>query len=226
MPGLKALQRNAAALMSQAGVESRLEFGPISGAGNERLLDVDWSLEITQREGIPGITHRAAKVHCKLVDAAGHWRIASFEPAGFFAPPPDMHAMWDMFHDAASALNSGDVDQFLGFFDPAFAAKIHLRDAVASLQAFSNMNGRPVSALELQPSLDLQSNEGDDRMRSVGIDWAMDLAAISHSDAGSTPGAVQLRKSALVSFHVAKIGKKWRIESFTPPDFFELKANH
>ena len=223
MPGLKAFERNAAALMAQAGVESRIEFGPISGVGGERLLDLDWTLDITQREGIAGLTHRTAKVHCRLLDRGGHWRIASFEPADFFSPAPDMAAMWDMFHDLASAMNNGDVGQFLSFFDPAFAAKIHLREAVAPLQAFSDMQGRPVSGVELQPSLELVTNEGDDRLRTVAIDWAIDLASVDSSDTGPpAPGVVNVRKSNRVTFRVAKIGKKWRTESFEPADFFEM----
>ena len=223
MQGLKAFERNARNLMSQADVESRIEFGPVSGAGSQRTLDADWTLDITQREGIPGVTHRTARVHCKLVDRGGNWRIASFDPPDFFAPPPDMNAMWNMFHDLASALNNGDVDQFLSFFDPAFAARIHLREAVAPLHASFNMHGRPVSAVELQPSLDLETNEGDDRLRSVAIDWAMDLAAVDSWDTGPpAAGAVNTRKSGLVTFRVAKIAKRWRIESFLPADFFDM----
>ena len=62
MPGLAALQRGAGALIAQAQVESRIQLGRISGDAGERLLEPDWALDITQRGGIPGLTHRTAKV--------------------------------------------------------------------------------------------------------------------------------------------------------------------
>ena len=209
MPGLKALQRGAGALIAQAQAESRIGFDRMSGEGAERLLELDWALDITQRGGIPGLTHRAAKVRCRLVDRGGRWAIASFEPADFFAPPPDMGALWDMFHEVASALNNGRdyVPQFLSFFDPAFAAKAHLEQAVRGAMASG----------ELQPSLDLVTNEGDDRVRTVGIDWAMDLVETN----GNGSGVVKVRKNDRITFRVARIGKKWRIESFEPADFFQ-----
>jgi hypothetical protein len=209
MPGLKALQRGAGALMAQAQAESRIEFDRISGEGAERLLELDWALDITQRGGIPGLTHRSAKVRCRLADHGGRWLIASFEPADFLAPPPDMGALWDMFHEVASALNNGRdyVPQFLSFFDPAFAAKVHLEQGVRGAMAGG----------ELQPSLDLATNEGDDRVRTVGIDWAMDLVEMNVNGSG----VVKVRKNDHVTFRVARTGKRWRIESFEPADLFQ-----
>jgi len=217
MPGLNALQRGAGALIAQAQAESRIQVNRISGEAGERLLELDWALDITQRGGIPGLTHRTAKVRCRMVDRGGRWRIASFEPADFFAPPPDMAALWNMFHDAASALNNGDVAQFLSFFDPVFAGRTHLKQAVAELQSIATSQ-RDVSGSELQPSLDLVVNEGDDRLRTVGIDWAMDLVEVNSNGSG----VVRVRKNDRVTFRVARIGKKWRIESFEPADFFQL----
>jgi hypothetical protein len=207
MPGLNALQRGAGALIAQAQAESRIQVNRISGEAGERLLELDWALDITQRGGIPGLTHRTAKVRCRLVDRGGRWRIAFFEPADFFAPPPDMAALWDMFHEVAGALDNGDVPRFLSFFDPAFAAKVHLEQAVRGAMAGG----------EVQPSLDLVANEGDDRLRAVGIDWAMDLVETN----GNGSGVVKVRKNDRITFRVARIGKKWRIESFEPADFFQ-----
>jgi hypothetical protein len=223
MPGFKAVQSGADALMAQARVESHIQFHQASGEGPERTLELDWSLDITQRGGIPGLTHRAAKVRCRLVDRGGKWRITSFEPADLFAPPPDMAGMWNMFHEAASALNNGDIGEFLRFFDPAFAAKIHLKDAVAEFQVVSTIE-RDVATNELQPSLDLVLNEGDDRARTVGIDWAMDLVqGMANTELSSTvSGVVNVRKNDRVTFRVARDGKKWRIESFEPADFFQM----
>jgi hypothetical protein len=99
------------------------------------------------------------------------------------------------------------VPQFLSFFDPAFAAKAHLEQAVRGAMASG----------ELQPSLDLVTNEGDDRVRTVGIDWAMDLVETN----GNGSGVVKVRKNDRITFRVARIGKKWRIESFEPADFFQ-----
>jgi hypothetical protein len=217
MPGFKLFLRGASALIAQADVESRIQFGSISGQAAERFVELDWALDITQREGIPGLTHRSTKVRCRVVERGGQWRIASLEPADFLAPPPDVAGMWDMFHEVASALNNGDIERFLSFFDPAFAAKVNLRQAVAGLQALATSHGG-VSGSELQPSLDLQVNEGDDKTRTVGIDWEMDLVAVNNG----VSGVVNARKSDRVTFRVARIGKKWRIESFDPEDFFQL----
>ncbi|MGP8247691.1 MAG: hypothetical protein ACLQVN_24660 [Bryobacteraceae bacterium] len=215
MPGLKAIERNAAALTAQTQVESRIQFDHISGEAAERLIELDWAMDITQRGGVPGLTHRSAKVRCRVVDRGSRWRIASFEPADLFAPPPDITALWDMFHSAANALDNGDAPRFLSFFDPVFAAKVHLEQTIRS----------DIAAGELQPSLELVANEGDDRSRKVDIDWAIDLGewdAIEGVGETSIPGAVTTRKSDRVTFRVTRIGKKWRIESFEPPDFFQL----
>jgi hypothetical protein len=214
MPGLGALNRAAQALAAQAQVESRID--PVSMvAHSDRELLLDWSLEITQRGGVPGVTHRHAKVRCTLRLRGDTWRITSFEPADFFAPPPDMSALWNMFQEAASALNNGNVPQFLSFFDPAFAARTRLEQTIRA----------DVAAGEVQPSLELAVNEGDDRLRTVSIDLALDLAAWDAIETGmdtNVPGALKTRKRDRVTFRVARNGKHWRIESFEPADFFEL----
>ena len=111
----------------------------------------------------------------------------------------------DLIASAASALSAGKPELLLDAFDPAMPEFAKLRYSVIGL----------TSQADLSCSIEILSNEGDDGVRSLTLDW---ILRIDHKD--GNPGSTRRQKT--VKCQVKRIGKKWRIVSFDPLDLFAL----
>jgi murein L,D-transpeptidase YcbB/YkuD len=109
--------------------------------------------------------------------------------------------VWDLFTSMASALSEGDASAFLNAFDPAMPGYEALRVGVTAL----------LREAEVQSSIELVEEEGDDGSRAV--DWLVHI--VDRQD-----GAVAERRQERVKCRVEKSGKKWRIASLEPLQFF------
>ena len=111
--------------------------------------------------------------------------------------------VWDLFTSLASALSAGDASAFLNAFDPAMPGYEALRASVTAL----------LREAEVQSSIELVGEEGDDRSRAVELDWLVHI--VDRQD-----GAVAERRQERVKCRVEKSGKKWRIAALEPLQFF------
>jgi hypothetical protein len=111
--------------------------------------------------------------------------------------------VWDLFASMASALSEANAIVFMGAFDPAMPGCEALRADVVAL----------LREAEVQSSIGLVEEEGDDRSRVVELDWLLHI--VDRQD-----GAVAERRQERVKCRVEKSGKKWRIASFEPLQFF------
>ena len=111
--------------------------------------------------------------------------------------------VWDLFTSMAAALSEANVIAFLNAFDPAMPGYEALRASVTAL----------LRETEVQSSIELVEEEGDDRSRAVELDWLVHI--VDRQD-----GAVAVRRRERVKCRVEKSDKKWRIASFEPLQFF------
>ena len=109
----------------------------------------------------------------------------------------------DLIMTAATELSAGRADGFLGAFDPAMPGFQKLRGDVAALTSQAN----------LECSIEVVSNEGDEAVRNLTLDWILHLGSKDNN-----PGSARRQKT--VKCQVRKNGKKWRIVSFEPLDLF------
>jgi hypothetical protein len=87
MPGFASLRADVTALTDQVDVESAID--PVRNEGDDRAraIEVDWLLRLIDRTGLGRVTSRRATVKCRVEKRGRKWRLVSFEPSGFFAPP-------------------------------------------------------------------------------------------------------------------------------------------
>ena len=111
--------------------------------------------------------------------------------------------VWDLVTSMAAALSAGDASAFLRAFDAAMPGYEALRAGVTAL----------LREAEVQSSIELVEEEGDDRSRAVELDWLVHI--VSRQD-----GAVAERRRERVKCRVEKSGKKWRIAALEPLEFF------
>jgi len=111
--------------------------------------------------------------------------------------------VWDLFTSMASALSAGDASAFLNAFDTAMPGYEALRAGVTAL----------LREAEVQSSIELVEEAGDDGRRTVELDWLVHI--VYRQD-----GAVAERRRERVKLRVEKSGKKWRIAALEPLEFF------
>jgi hypothetical protein len=111
--------------------------------------------------------------------------------------------VWDLFASMAAALSEANASVFLNAFDPAMPGYEALRARVTAL----------LREAEVQSSIELVEEQGDDRSRSVELDWLVHL--VSRQD-----GALAERRRERLKCRVEKFGRKWRVTSLEPLQFF------
>jgi hypothetical protein len=111
--------------------------------------------------------------------------------------------VWAVLSEMASGLSAGSVTRFFAAFDPAMPELEDFRVKVTAL----------LGVADVQSSIELVSNEGDDSARTVETDW---LLRITGRD--ETSGATRRQEQVKCGFK--KQGKRWRIVSLTPLAFF------
>lgn len=113
------------------------------------------------------------------------------------------HEVVDLIASAAAGLSDRKPEVFLEAFDPAMPGYEKLRDAVTAL----------ASAADIECSIEVTSNEGDDATRALELDWILRIDS-REAGAGST------HRQQTVKCSLRKTGKKWRIVAFEPLEFF------
>ena len=217
-PGLGKLRASVEALLKASDIQSNIEWDKNEGDDQSRRVQLNWLLEITDRGGVGALTHRRARVECLLKKKGDAWRIVSFTPADFFAPSQADEA-WGVVMTAALALtesaasnpaSNADADmpaanthKFLEAFDPAMPGYPQLKQSVLGLE----------QSADIESTVDLQQNEGDDRVRTLTVDWSMNLVSRE-----TTVTMVQRRQT--VTCKLEKQGKRWRITALDPQTFF------
>jgi hypothetical protein len=218
LPGYAKLRGDVAALLKASDTQSTIEWEKNEGDDQTRSVQLNWLLEITERGGAGAVTHRRARVQCQLRKKAGAWRMVSFAPADFFAPP-QVDEAWTVLVTAAlglseasgsDATSNGDADipaanarKFMEAFDPAMPGYAPLRDRVLALE----------QGADIESSVDLVKNDGDDRVRTIEVDWSLNLVSRETSVT-----AVQRRQT--VTCRLEKQGKKWRVTGLEPQELF------
>lgn len=109
----------------------------------------------------------------------------------------------DVVHSAIGGLSAGRAGAFLDAFDPKMPGYEKLRESVAAL----------VDEGDLSCSVEVLSNTGDDQIRTLTLDWILEIAYKNDH-----PGWARRQKTVTCKFE--KSGKKWRIVSFDPLDLF------
>ena len=175
-------------------------------------LEMNWQVRIVRNQGAPATIDLRPRVKCRIALRDGGMRIVAFEPLDLFAAP-DVSGAWAAVASAASALDAPEVStqstsssRLLGFvqlFDPAMPGFDQLRNNVAGLLARGDVD----------LSVDLVSNEGDDRRRTIESEWTLDLV-------DSNTGISILRRTGSIVCQVARRKQDWRIVSLDPPAFF------
>ena len=110
----------------------------------------------------------------------------------------------NVFTSAAEGLINDDSASFLDSFDrnmPGYAA---LQDHVKGLLAAYNVGA----------TIEEITDEGDDRKRTVELDWLLIL-----TQKGATNGP-QLTRRQVVKCTVERRGKQWKITALEPTEFF------
>ena len=111
--------------------------------------------------------------------------------------------VWDLFTSLAAALGAGNAIAFMDAFDPAMPGYEELRASVTAL----------LNEAQVQSAIDLVEEAGDDRSRAVELDWLLHI--VDRQD-----GAVAERRQERVKCRVEKSGRKWRVATLEPLQFF------
>jgi len=87
MPDREKLRAYVAGLVDEGDLQSSVEIRSDEGDDHARNVELDWLLQIVEREDAAGLTRRREIVKCRLVKRGKNWRIAAFDPIALFAPP-------------------------------------------------------------------------------------------------------------------------------------------
>ena len=87
MPGVQELRAYVTALIAQAEVLSSIEILSDEGDDAHRTVELDWFLQIRDREETGPVVRRRETVKCRLERRGKKWVVVSLAPLAFFAPP-------------------------------------------------------------------------------------------------------------------------------------------
>ena len=119
----------------------------------------------------------------------------------------DAQDIWDLFTEMAAALSDGKTAEFMKPFVPAMPGYDTLRMNIEALLA----------SYELQSSIELLKEDGDDVVQTVELDWFLQIVEKLES-------ASVTRRREQVRCRLVKQKKKWRITSFEPLTLFKPVA--
>jgi len=109
----------------------------------------------------------------------------------------------DLITDAATGLSAGRAEVFLEALDPGMPGYAKFRETIVAL----------VRQADLECSIEMTGNEGDDATRTLELDWILRINA--------RDGAIGSdHRQANVKCRLRKSGKKWRIVEIEPREFF------
>lgn len=87
MPGYAQLEANLKALTSIWLVEPALQLTSNEGSDDRRLLEIDWTMTLTEPQNTGNSTRKEATVQCTIEKRGKQWLIVALAPLEFFAPP-------------------------------------------------------------------------------------------------------------------------------------------
>jgi len=115
----------------------------------------------------------------------------------------DAQDVWDLLTAEASALSEGNSSTFVSAFDRSMAGYGMLEANVTAL----------LDQCQVQSSIELLKDEGNATMRSVELDWFLQI--MEEQDPESVT-----RRREIVHCRLTKEKKKWRITSLEPISLF------
>ena len=215
-PGLGKLRSNVAELLRANDTRSTIAWERNDGNDQTRTVQLNWLLELSERGASSAVTQRRARVECELRNKGGAWRIVSLTPADFFAPP-QVDDAWTLLVTSAIGLTesatasssdaadlpSANTRKFMQAFDPAMPGYSRLSDNILALEQGG----------EVESSVDLVKNEGDDRVRTIVVDWSLNLVS-------QETKVVSQHRQETVTCTLEKRGKSWRITAIDPVTLF------
>jgi hypothetical protein len=113
--------------------------------------------------------------------------------------------VFDLFTSMATALGASEPSPFLDAFDRGMPEYQKLAGYIEAITSQS----------DLVCSIDVRSNEGSEEERTVELDWLLQLTA---------PQMPVVRRREKIKCRLRRQGKKWKITSLTPLDFFRPVA--
>ena len=111
--------------------------------------------------------------------------------------------VWEVFVKLAAALAEDNASGFMDAIDPEITGFEQLK---------TNIEGM-IQQSEIRSIIDKVSDSGDDRARSVQLDWFLQLKR-----RGS--GERTEERQQVIKCDVALQGKRWRVERIDPIQFF------
>lgn len=85
LPEYEDLSRQIHSLILEFEIASSIEILTDDGSGTKRSLQLDWYMELTNRESTETTQRRRKIIQCDLELEGKHWRIVSIKPISFFA---------------------------------------------------------------------------------------------------------------------------------------------
>ena len=110
--------------------------------------------------------------------------------------------VFDLFTSMATALGASEPGPFLNAFDRAMP---EYQKLVGYIQAITSQS-------EIVCSIDVLSDQGDEKERTAELDWLLQLTA---------PQMPVVRRREKIKCRLRRSGRKWKIVSFQPVDFFK-----
>jgi hypothetical protein len=117
-------------------------------------------------------------------------------------PPADV---LKLLQETADALTNEDAGVFLEHVDRSLPQYAQLRQNIEGLMA----------AYDVESTIQVVSDEGDDQRRSVTLDWVL-----LTEEKAAARGTRTTRRS-LVQCRIERRGKRWKITALTPIEFFQ-----
>jgi len=116
----------------------------------------------------------------------------------------------------AAALSAANPQEFLTAFDKSMPGYQKLSDSVTAL----------IREFEPQSSVDFNKDDGDDRKRTVEADWLLVLRPLDNANFKNAHAEVlaSAQREQVLKCTVEKEGRKWKVVSLEPLDFFAPPA--
>lgn len=116
--------------------------------------------------------------------------------------------VFDLLSKIASALSDDDPAMFIEALDPAMPGLQQFRRDLVALTAIADLSN----------SLEVVSDTGDDTHRADEVDWFLEIVGKSESHTVE-------RRREVVKFRLERQGRKWKIVSIDPLNFFAPPKN-
>ena len=113
--------------------------------------------------------------------------------------------VYELVTDAVSYLSADNAQAFLGCFDKGMPGYEKFAASVTGL----------VQQCEIQSSVEVLRNEGDDAARAVELDWLMQVKLRYQTEQIE-------RRHEVVKCRAQKAGRKWKFVALSPQSLFAV----